>query len=328
MSEFYVNSYSTVPVDVYDPHGNLAEPDGDITIKVFDFDEIGEDEETGDRTQGKVVAEGVAEEVSYGGMTQTGRYYYLITPSLSSKPRTLQIRWEYTVGGVKREGNKTVFINVPYVSLEQLRTVKELNDYSDEELVVMERMVSKIIDVYCGQTFGYEIETTKTAFGTNSDFLWLPARLWKLDEVTILDDYVSVLRNPEGDIIGKDFDSRSVREYVVLDNDNPWRIRNRRNIDYITLSITESRNFFRDGAIYAVTGNWGYPYVPIQISEAAKILVKTYFYDDATYRERYITTIRAGNWRMEFQATGDETTGSANADMLLTAYKNINAAVI
>jgi hypothetical protein len=324
MSEFYVNSYSTVPVDVYDSQGSLAEPDGPVSISIFDFDEL--DEET--REFGKVVEQGVATQVAYGGMSQLGRYYYVVTPSLSFKPRTLQVSWEYEVGGIERKESKTIFINVPYVTLDQLRTIKELNDYSDEELVVMERMVSKIIDVYCGQNFGYELNTTKTAFGTNSDFLWLPARLWDLDDVTILDDYVSVLRNPQGDIVGKDFDSRSVREYVVLDRDNPWRVRNRRNIDYITLSVTESNKFFRDGNIYAVRGNWGYPYVPVQISEAAKILVKTYFYDDATYRERYITTIRAGNWRMEFQATGDETTGSANADMILTAYKNINAAVI
>jgi hypothetical protein len=324
MSEFYINSYSTVSVDVYNVQGNLSDPDGPVTISIFDFDEV--DEET--REVGKVVEEGVATQVSYGGLDQTGRYYYVVTPSLSFKPRTLKISWSYEVGGIERTDSKIVYINVPYATLEQLRTIKELNDYSDEELIVMERMVSKIIDVYCGQSFGYELGVTKTSFGTNSDFLWLPSRLWDLDEVTILDDYVSVLRNPQGDIIGKDFDSRSIKEYVVLDRDNPWRIRNRRNIDYVTLSVTESKNFFRDGNIYAVRGNWGYPYVPIQISEAARILVKTYFYDDATYRERYITVIRAGNWRMEFQATGDETTGSANADMILTAYKNINAAVI
>jgi hypothetical protein len=324
MNEFYVNSYSPVTIDVVDASGELVEPDGPIAIEVFDYDVL--NEET--RQPGRVVEEGFASQVVYGDSAAVGRYYYLLTPTITENPRQLRVSWSYEIGGIERKGSKTVFISVPYATLEDLRTIKELNEYSDEELKSMERLVSKIVDVFCGQSFGYEKDTIKTAFGQDSDFLWLPGRLWQLDEVSILDDYVSVLRNPEGDIIGKDFDSRSVREYVVLDLDNPWRIRNRRNIDYETLSVTRSRSMFKSGSIYAVRGNWGYPFVPIQITEAAKILVKTYFYDDATYRERYITTIRAGNWRMEFQATGDETTGSANADMILTAYKNINAAVI
>ena len=324
MNEFYVNSYSPVAIDILNVSGELADPDGAISVEVFDYGLV--DEET--RLPGTVVETGFANQVMYGSSPATGRYYYMLTPSITENPRQLRVSWSYQIGGTQRKGSTTVFISVPYATIDDLRTIKELNDYSDEELKSMERLVSKVIDVFCGQSFGYEKNAIKTSFGQNSDFLWLPERLHRLEDVTILDDYVSVLRNPEGDIVGKDFDSRSIREYVVLDQDNPWRIRNRRNIDYITLSVTNSRGMFRSGAIYAVKGDWGYPFVPIQVTEAAKILVKTYFYDDATYRERYITTIRAGNWRMEFQATGDETTGSANADMILTAYKNINAAVI
>lgn len=324
MNEFYVNSYSPVSIDIRDASGELDDPDGSVSIEVFDFNEI----EENTRLPGTVVEEGSATQISYAEELAVGRYYYLLTPSITSKPRQVRVDWSYQIGGAQRKGSKTVFISVPYASIEDLRSIPELSEYSDEELKSMERLVAKIIDAYCGQSFGYEYDTVKTSFGHNSDFLWLPERLWKIYDVTILDDYVSVLRNPEGDIVGKDFDSRSVGEYVVLDQDNPWRIRNRRNIDYETLSVTKSGRFFKSGSIYAVRGDWGYPFVPVQITEATKILVKTYFYDDATYRERYITSIRAGNWRMEFQATGDETTGSANADMILTAYKNINAAVI
>jgi hypothetical protein len=324
MNEFYVNSYSPVTIDVISAGGELTDPDGPISVEVFDYNII--DEET--RIPGSVLEQGTASQISYSGITSAGRYYYLLTPSVTDKPRELRVSWKYEIGGVERKGHKSVFINVPYATIEDLRTIPELNEYSDEELKSMERLVGKVVDVYCGQTFGDEKNVTKTAFGQDSDFLWLPARLWRLEDVTILDDYVSVLRNPQGDIIGKNFDSRSIGEYVVLDFDSPWRLRNRRNIDYETLSVTRSSKMFKSGFIYAVKGDWGYPFVPIQITEAVKILVKTYFYDDATYRERYITSIRAGNWRMEFSATGDETTGSANADMILTAYKNINAAVI
>jgi len=56
--------------------------------------------------------------------------------------------------------------------------------------------------------------------------------------------------------------------------------------------------------------------------------VKEYFCDDAKYREKYIANIRAGDWRMEFRVTGDETTGNANADTLLSGYRNVALAVI
>jgi len=324
MNEFYVDSYSPVTIDITNASGELTEPDGAVSVEVFDFDEV--DEET--RIPGKVIEEGFASQISYGSNFAEGRYYYLLTPSITSSPRQLKVSWSYQIDGMQKTGSKTVFVSIPYATIEDLRSISELSEYSDEELRAMERLVGKVIDVYCGQTFGHEKNVTKTAFGQDSDFLWLPARLWRLEDVTILDDYVSVLRNPQGDIIGKNFDSRSIGEYVVLDFDSPWRVRSRRNIDYETLSVTRSSKMFKSGFIYAVKGDWGYPFVPIQITEAVKILVKTYFYDDATYRERYITSIRAGNWRMEFSATGDETTGSANADMILTAYKNINAAVI
>jgi len=204
----------------------------------------------------------------------------------------------------------------------------ELNEFSDQEIINMERMVSKFIDSYCGQSFSYEIAKTKTSIGPGSDYLTLPSRLWQLDEVTILDDYITIVRDSEGNVIDRDYSQRSILPYVVLDYDNPWTIRNRRNIDYVSMSEISNRHLFKNGAIYAITGNWGYQYVPHKVTEAATILVKLYFFDDANYRDRYLTEIMAGNWRMKFRSTGDETTGSANADVLLSAYRNINAAVI
>jgi hypothetical protein len=324
MAEIYVNTYGTIDIEVRDPAGDLVEPDGDISVTITDYN-LFDDQ---DNSLGKVIDEGVASRVSYGGILSTGRYFYQIGPDITIDPRTLKVEWEYQVNGQSRLFTDNVFISVPYTSLNKLREIKELDGFSDQEVINMERLVSRVIDAYCGQSFGFELDKTKTVTGNGSDYLLLPGRLWELNQVRVLEDYVKVINDNDGNVVNGEVSGRDVTEYVTRDFDNPWRIRNRRGFDYIALSEVRTRHFFRNGTIYAVKGNWGYQFVPSKVSEAAAILVKTYFYDDATYRDRYLSEIQAGNWRMKFAATGDETTGSANADMMLSSYRNINAAVI
>ena len=324
MAEIYVNTYGTIDIDVRDPEGNLTDPDGDISVTVTDYNLF--DDET--NSLGKVVDTGVASQVFYKEIQAEGRYFYQIGPSITLNPRTLKVEWEYSLNGQNRIFRDDVFISVPYTSLAKLREIKELNGFSDQEVINMERLVSRVIDAYCGQSFGYELDKTKTVNGNGSDYLLLPNRMWELGEVRVLEDYIRVVNDNDGNVVNGEVSGRDVTEYVTRDFDNPWRIRNRRGYDYVALSEVRNQHFFRNGMIYAVKGNWGYQFVPSKVSEASAILVKTYFYDDATYRDRYLSEIQAGNWRMKFAATGDETTGSANADMLLSSYRNINAAVI
>lgn len=327
MAEVYTNTFSIIDLQTVDSRGNLVEPEGDVTVEVYDYDIY--NEET--RYLGKVIEEGVASQTLYGSSPAVGRFFYELTPEITSHPRNLRISWRYSLnagGGADRLGSQEVFVSVPYVELSRLKEIKELNEYSDQELMTMERLVSRVIDSYCGQSFGFEKEKTKTIVGAGSEYLILPERLWELDSITVLDDYERIVRDSQGNVVEEDISGRSVIEYVVVDLDNPWRIRNRRSYNHVSLDETRTKNFFKNGSIYAVTGNWGYPFVPARVVEATAILVKTYFYDDAAYRDRYISDIRAGSWRMTFSATGDATTGSANADIILSSHRNINAAVL
>lgn len=327
MAEAYTNSYALIDLEIYDSSGRLADPVGDVLVELYDYDIY--DENT--QSLGKIVATGTASQLFYGQDKAVGRFFYEITPEITAFPRNLRITWKFFLDQAQeqpRTGQKEIFVSVPYVSLTKLREIKELNEYSDQEIMAMERMVSRIIDSYCGQSFGFEINKTKTMMGASSEYLILPGRLWELNDITVLDDYVRIIRDNQGNVIEIDQSGRSILDYVTVDVDNPWRIRNKRSYNYAPLDETRTRNFFRNGSIYAIRGNWGYPFVPARVSEAAAILVKTYFYDDAAYRDRYISEIMAGNWRMKFAATGDATTGSANADIILSAFRDINVAVL
>lgn len=327
MAEVYTNTYSIVDLETTDPRGNLVDPVGDVYVEVYDYDLY--NEETA--TLGKVIEEGVASQTLYGDQPATGRFFYELTPEVTSHPRNLRLTWSFSLEageGSERSSSQEVFVNVPYADLRRLREIKELNEYSDQEIMAMERLVSRIIDSYCGQSFGFEKNRTKTVMGSGSEYLILPDRLWELDNVAVLDDFERIVRDSQGNVVEIDRSGRSLMEYVVVDLDNPWRIRNRRSYNFVSLDETRRRDFFRNGNVYAVTGNWGYPFVPARVTEATMVLVKTYFYDDSAYRDRYISSIQAGNWRMTFSATGDATTGSANADIILSSYRNINAAVL
>jgi len=306
MIEVYTNSYGRVDIEVRDSSGELVNPDGNINVEIFDYDLV----DPGTGNIGSIIDSGTATQVSYNGVAVTGRYYYELTPDETEFNRNLRASWSFQVSGENRSGQVNVFVVTPYVSISSLRMIRELNEFSDYDLFGMERLVSRVIDTYCGQSFGSQVNASKTAIGAGSDYLWLPARLTSLTSVKISEE------------------ERDVTEYTVLDKDNPWRIRNRRDYEYDPVSEIDPKTFFKNGVIYVIKGNWGYRYVPPEITEAAKILVKTYFYDDSAYRERYISDIKAGQWSMKFTATGDSTTGSANADMILSAYRNINAAVI
>jgi hypothetical protein len=310
--EFYTNTNAVVTFNI-DPES----ADGAIDVEVFDYNLV--DPESGAR--GVSIETGIA--------TVEGEVVsYTLDKSITQTPRELMLVATYEEDEVTREVTNMAFINVPYVELHEVRMDPAFDDYDDEELRRMERLVAAVINSYCNQSFDYELGTTKTALGKASDYLWLPRRLWSLDAVTVLDDSVRVLKDIEGNIISTDTTVREITDRVQFDYDNPWRLRNRRTMDYDPILVTRRRGLFSEGEIYAVRGNWGYEFVPRGVRLATRILMETYFAEDSVYRDRYIDNIRAGNWRMEFRVTGDETTGSANADMILSGFKNINAAVI
>jgi hypothetical protein len=81
-----------------------------------------------------------------------------------------------------------------------------------------------------------------------------------------------------------------------------------------------SLNTFKDGNIYTVDGNWGWEEVPAAVKEAAKLLVNDYACADAQYRDRYLTSMTAADWRIQFNSGAFKGTGNVRADQLLSDF--------
>jgi hypothetical protein len=77
---------------------------------------------------------------------------------------------------------------------------------------------------------------------------------------------------------------------------------------------------FAEGYLYEIGGHWGFESVPDQVKEAAKLLVNDYACADAQYRDRYLVSMTAADWRIQFNSGAYLRTGNARADHLLSDF--------
>jgi len=77
---------------------------------------------------------------------------------------------------------------------------------------------------------------------------------------------------------------------------------------------------FKEGVIYPISGVWGYEAVPESVKEAARLLVNDYACADSQYRDRYLTSMTAADWRIQFNSGAFVRTGNVRADQLLSEY--------
>lgn len=202
----------------------------------------------------------------------------------------------------------------PYLSLLELREIMDFAD--DDECWEIERAVRAIIDEHTTQNFGYEHKTI-TMLSNPSVAMSLPERLERLDRVVEGSDVVyDITSNPP----------RNVDAYIVTGDG--WFLK-RPGYSPAPLSYTttdpirvrpRSRSGFRNDVKYKITGVWGYAEVPSAVREAAKLLVNDYACQDSTYRDRYIKSVRSGDWRLEFHDGAFVDTGNARANTLLRPY--------
>ena len=71
---------------------------------------------------------------------------------------------------------------------------------------------------------------------------------------------------------------------------------------------------------FEITGDWGYKRVPEPVREAARLLVNDYACSEQLYRDRYLESIKAADWRLQFSARAWDHTGNARADHLLAEF--------
>jgi hypothetical protein len=163
--------------------------------------------------------------------------------------------------------------------------------------------------------------------GNGSDKLNLPAPLLEFKGLA----YDGILRNNHGvKLINNGWALAGGKVWIDNIKQAPpeWILDRFDSNGKIFAPVLYGHNRFVDGVEYVVEGVWGYQDVPGDVKQAARLLVQDYSCDESLWRERYIDSVRAGDWRFEFNAQAFAGTGNVQADQILSGYRRATMVVI
>jgi len=224
----------------------------------------------------------------------------------------LKVVWGFSINGV--DAGKTDYLDVvvPLVDVSTARTELTIpSDISDDQIILTERRVRRVIERVTGQVFA-PVTATLPATELVDGSIRLPQKIITLTSVGGVDNTL----------------------YYVLANGG-WALaiiypRKRDGIRAGEVPIVDPFAKYRAPKIQTVmvTGLWGYERVPSDIEEAALILIEQYLCPDAIYAERYLKTMTAADFRFEFDPGAYRGTGNVIVDHLLARYSIGQSAVI
>lgn len=287
-------------------------------------------------------------------------------PYIGADTNSIEVVWNFTIPGITDSYDETFSYEAvtPILSKQELRKMIG-DDATDDELWEVESVVRHVIQAHTGQKFGYDIGKTLTVEGHGETALRLPERLVEMTGVNTLTSSLSVgafitvsdgwyLKKSWADAtplpVGNDsqfwgdFTDGVFNNNIYSDSDdgiNPGYNGAGQLVDP-TLTPVSSRpggitiapgssghaTPWKNDYPFEITGNWGYKTIPANVKEAAKILVNDYACGEIAYRDRYLESIKAADWRLQFSSRAWEYTGNVRADQLLAEYVLLDWAVI
>lgn len=252
-----------------------------------------------------------------------GRFTLPLTYRETQFDGQLQIEWAGT------ESDDTLFLRTssvdvitPLVPISRLQTLFTNTNWTPDELKELENAVRVFIESYTGQSFGYEVGTYSIV-GSGEKKIALPKRLIK---------FVTIAGGPPGY-----FSVSNSGWYLYMGNENYLTIKQMPPEEFVDNTTVVSGVIhvpdsywrqFRSGATYTITGEWGYYTVPEDVQEAAMLLANDYACGDNLYRERYLKSMKAGDWTMIFDSAAYRGTGNVRADQLLESYRRQGMVII
>jgi hypothetical protein len=273
------------------------------------------------------------------GVTQ--RFEATIGMAHTQTQGVLEVIWDLSIDSFEFEKIDYLEVVTPYLSLSEVKKI--YTDATDEQAAEVEASVRHIIEAHTGQTFGFSKDETVSVEGHGESALRLPKRLVELKGVSTL----TAILNPLAAAITSDGwylkKGWSYEVTPVVSDSLYWT-----GDDYDTNAAPGEPGYekpshgpitvapgaggrgtpWRDDYPFEITGDWGYKTVPAPVKEAAKLLVNDYACSEAMYRDRYLDSIKAADWRLEFSSRAWESTGNVRADQLLSEYVILDWAVI
>jgi len=245
-----------------------------------------------------------------------GKFSVTIPFSLTQEDASLVVHWEfdYAEDGHPYHYSKETYVNVitPILPLSVITAlVEDEDDFTADEIAHIESATRHIIQSHTGQNFG-KSTGTKVVTGAGGSALALPSRLISVETIN------GVALPASFSIAGEGWYLTHARFGIPPLKADYYGIHEVNGVIENPYGL-KAEQFLRD-AQFAVKGTWGWPYVPVQVEEAAKLLVRDYASGDTVYRDRYLTSMTAADWRIQFHSGAFQHTGNARADALLSDY--------
>jgi hypothetical protein len=222
----------------------------------------------------------------------------------------------YKVDDEQYTRNIYFHVATPYLDYWELREIlSEEEGFDEAEVWQVEAAARYMINVYCGQEFGYAHKTV-TFRGEDGIALDLPQRLIKLEAVS---ENGAVKFDLENDIGLGNFITTGSGWFLKRGAFADWDTWGSLDDDVIVAPPKYSRGYKND-VEYTVTGIFGYEEVPGAVKEAMKLLVNDYACAEQLYRDRFLESMKAADWRLQFNSGAYYKTGNARANLLLAPY--------
>lgn len=222
------------------------------------------------------------------------------------------VEWTYSVSGTEYTVKEEHDVVTPMFTKQSLVDWdSDFESLSETKVRHLESLVRKIIETYCHQKFEYE-KGTKYFVGTGTFGVTTDVRVISLENnafkikdgnfgLTFAGYNHGTAYNAEG-VYSYDYNVKVPIEADMMEG-------------YLKPRLT-----FKNGATYAVAGEFGWHSIPEQVKTAARYLAEAFTCDESLWRERYIKSVRAADWRFDFSGEAFVSTGSLIADQLLEPF--------
>ncbi len=250
---------------------------------------------------------------------------------LTNRDRDLIIDWTITYnpgnGNIVVKDRSYVQVVTPILPLDHIAEIANINLTTERNDVEdLERRVRYTIQSYTGQNFGKFFGVMRVT-GNGSKKLALPAPLLEFGGMSFDGVYrpqwgMKIVNNGWGLSTGS----------IYIDNIKQappeWMLDLFQYDGKIRAPMLYGENTFLSGVEYSIEGLWGYNDIPGDVKQAARLLVQDYACDESLWRDRYIQSMQAADWRLQFNPQAFTGTGNVQADQILSGYRRQTMVVV
>lgn len=277
-----------------------------------------------DYNTNQVIRTGPAATVS----EDVGHYQIQINSTDTSIDRVLEVTWNYELAGVPTTNKEIINVSTPYASVSEIIDELEISiDNTDPryfpigKLYNAERMARFQINAHVGHNFGRRAGSLY-AYGTDKSILTLPERMISVSKLEQNDEIrYDTATNFNNLGYGIQLTETSMGLRIVDTTADGL-------VYYPNTGINPPLGMFPSASRYKITGVIGYEYVPVEVTQAAILLVNDHLYNDGLWHSRYIDRIDTGEMQIRLRDAAFRGTGNLLADNLLEKFKNINIVAI